>query len=944
MSSQPIYTLRPAEVYSALTSSPAGLTADQIEELRDLYGRNVLVDAPVPDRGRKLVRLVTHPMALLLWAAGLISFVIGHPAQGGLIWTVVLINAGFSLWRDHQAEQAVNALSGLLPAYARVIRDGKELQIPTDDLVPGDLLVLAEGDNIPADARVVEEYGLRTNNATLSGEAMPARKVADASLRSDLTELERPNLIFAGTTVVSGTGRAVVYTTGMLTQFGRITHLTQTVREEPGQLQRNMEKLSRKVTIVALVIGAVVLLESVVDLGMPVIEAVLLAVGIIVAVIPEGLTPTVTLVLAAAVQRLAQRGVLVKKLAKVETLGTVSVVCTDKSGTLTQNQMTVREIWVGGERVSVSGGGYEPTGAFASADRVTLHPEKPRTSREKDLQALLRGGLLCSNARLRPPTREQPQWSALGDHTEAALKVAALKGGLEEEAENQRLPRVHELPFDARRKRMSTIHRSPDGEKVFVKGAPREILQLCKTYSLNGETCPLTERVRSEILSANDSYARSGLRVLGIASRSLPPRTGAYEMEQVERELVFLGLLGMMDPPRPEVAAATQSLRKAGIRMIMITGDYGLTAESIARRVGMLSSPNPRIITGAEFEQMSDDDLRLALREETIFARMAPENKLCVVDFLQREGEVVAVIGDGVNDAPALRKADVGIAMGQNGTDVAREAADLILIEDSIGEVPTAIMEGRAVFDNLRKVLTYLFASNVPEVMPFILMALFHIPLALTVIQILAIDLGTDLFPALALGMEKPEADIMLRPPRRRAEPLVDRRLLLRAYGWLGLIETGLCFTGFFWVYDKLTPLMRGLGISSVGTLLGMGTGVDAAYKGYLPGSTIFLAGVVIVQIGNVFACRTEKGHVHRLGWLSNPFILGAVGFDVLFLLTMVYFSPVAKVFNLVPLSPQAWILLSLFAPVLLVLEKIRKEISLHLGQVRSRKQEGAVV
>jgi magnesium-transporting ATPase (P-type) len=883
-------------------------------------------------------------MALLLWAAGLISFLIGRPAQGGLIWLVVLINAGFSFWRDHQAEQAVNTLNALLPAYARVIRDGNEIQIPTYEIVPGDLLILAEGDNIPADARVVEEYGLRTNNATLSGESIPARKVADASLRCELSELERPNLVFAGTTVVSGTGRAVVYTTGMLTQFGRITHLTQTVKDEPGELQRSMERLTRKITFVALAVGAAVLLESVVDLGMPLLEAVFLAIGIIVAVIPEGLTPTVTLVLAAAVQRLAQRGVLVKNLAKVETLGTISVVCTDKSGTLTQNQMTVRDIWVAGERITVSGSGYEPSGVFSGSDRVTLHPEKPRTPRERDLQALLRSGLLCNNARLRPPTREQPLWSALGDHTEAALKVAALKGGLEEDIENRRHLRVHELPFDARRKRMSTIHRAQEGERVFVKGAPREILQLCTSYSVNGESCPLTEWLRSEILSANDSYARSGLRVLGLASRSLPPREGSYSVARVERDLTFLGLLGMMDPPRPEVAAATQTLRKAGIRMIMITGDYGLTAESIARRVGMLSSLSPRIISGAEFEQMSETDLRQALQEETIFARMAPENKLSVVDFLQKEGEVVAVIGDGVNDAPALRKADVGIAMGQNGTDVAREAADLILVEDSIGEVPTAIQEGRAVFANLRKVITYLFASNVPEVMPFILMALFHIPLALTVIQILAIDLGTDLFPALALGMEKPEPDLLLRPPRRRDQPLVDRHLLLRAYGWLGMIETALCFIGFFWVYDKLTPIMHGLGISSVNLLLGLESGSGRAQHGYLLGSTIFLAGVVIAQIGNVFACRTEKGHVHRLGWLSNPYILAAVGLDVFFLFLMVYCSPMAAVFNLVALPPRAWLLLGLFAPILLVLEKIRKEISIHLGQVHTRKQEGVVV
>jgi P-type Ca2+ transporter type 2C len=943
MPSQPIYALRPAEVYPALASSAQGLAEDQLEERRALYGRNILTDPPKPNPARKWLKFSTHPMALLLWTAGLISILASRPIQGFLIWIVVLVNASFSFWRDHQAERAIQTLTELLPEYARVMRGGKEVETPTAEIVPGDVLVLAEGDHIPADARVVEEYGLRTNNATLSGESMPARKLADASLLNGLTEVERPNLVFAGTSVVSGTGRAVVYATGMLTQFGRITRLTQTVEDAPGQLQRGLERTTRMITLVAIAIGAIVFLESISEIGMPLSEAILLAVGILVAAVPEGLVPTVTLALAMAVQRLASHGVLVKKLSKVETLGAISVICTDKSGTLTQNQMTVREIWVSGERLTVSGVGYEPTGQFIRAGREVLQPERQRPI-EKSLAELLRGGLLCNNARLRPPSLEHPFWTSLGDHTEAALRVAAVKGCLSEEAESRGYPRVHELPFDARRKRMSTVHRSGGGEIAYVKGAPREILQLCSQVLFNGAATPLSGAVRADILATNDAYARSGLRVLAIATRSLPNRTGAYSIETVERDLTFLGLVGMMDPPRPEVAQAMQVLRQAGIRMVMITGDYGLTAESIARRVGMISQPSPRIVSGSEFEKMGEGDLAQALKQETIFARMAPENKLRLVDFLQKQGEVVAVIGDGVNDAPALRKADIGFAMGKTGTDVAREAADVILVDDQFGEVARAIEEGRAVFDNLRKFITYIFASNVPEIMPFILTALFHIPLALTVIQILAIDLGTDLLPALALGMEKPEPDIMQRPPHRRDQPLIDRGLLVRAYGWLGVIETAFCYLGFFWVYDRIEPGLRTMLVPGIGSIPVFGLGFGTARQDFMLASTIFQACVVMAQIGNAFACRTEKGQVHKLGWLSNPYLLAGIGFDVVFLLGMIYFQPVAQIFSHIPLPPQAWILLVLIAPSVFILEKIRKVASFRLGLVRSKKRQGAVV
>jgi Ca2+-transporting ATPase len=800
MSSASIHSLRPTDVYTALETSPEGLSAAEAGSRLALYGTNHLhVIKPVSLEYQRLLAQFSHPMAILLLIAGLAAVIGGRWILGIVIWVVVLVNAVFSFRQESRAERAISSLEKLLPDYARVLREGAESSLAAKEIVPGDILVLAEGDNIPADARVVEEFGLRVNNAALTGEALPVRKSAEASARQELTEVERPNLVFAGTSVASGTARAVVYSTGSLTQFGRIARLTQETPVRASRLQKEMHRITRTFTLMALGIGALSFAWGVWQEGVPWLSAFLLALGIIVAVIPEGLVPTLTLSLAIAVQRLARHGVLVKSLAKMETVGTTSVICTDKSGTLTQNQMTVREVWAGDRRYRISGSGYKPKGECIPA---------PVGPAKEDLRMLFTAATLCNNSRLQPPTLERPKWSYLGDQTEAALRVLALKAGVDDEDAGTAYPRIHEIPFDARRKRMSTIHQHGGDEVALVKGAPREVLHLCSQIRIDGEDRPLDQELRTRILEANDGYARKALRVLALGYRILPQRTGAgsdYSSESVESNLVFLGLAAMMDPPRPEVAEAIDHFKKGGIRLVMITGDYGLTADSLARRIGMLTTETPRILTGAELDQLSDAQLQVLLREEVIFARMAPEHKLRLVSAFQDRGDVVAVIGDGVNDAPALRKADIGVAMGISGTDVAREAADLILIEDNFGAVARAVEEGRAVFDNLRKFSTYIFASNVTEMIPLILAAVFDIPMALTVVQILAIDLGTDLLPALALGSERPEPDVMARPPRKRDQPMLDREVVSRSL-WLGLIETTLCYLGFFFVYYWMNP------------------------------------------------------------------------------------------------------------------------------------------
>jgi Ca2+-transporting ATPase len=917
MSSVPIHSLRVLEVFQSLETTTNGLNTSEAESRLSLYGENALSEKPAQSKWRIFYRQVRHPFVILMLLAVLISFWQRDWTLAFVILLLTISNSAFSFWRENRAEQAIEKLRHLLPAYAHLIRNGTEVHIPASEVVPGDMLILAEGDNIAADARVVEEYGLRVNNASLTGESVAARKTAEASILPNISDLERPNLIFAGTSVASGTGKAVVYATGMMTQFGRIAHLTQSVQEVPSGFHRELDRLGKILTWVALAIGGIVwaLASFAPNISNLYDNPLLLALGTIVALTPEGLPATLTLSLAIAVQRLAGHGVLAKRLSVVETLGNVSVICTDKSGTLTQNQMTVREIWVAQNRLQLTGVGYEPKGLFI--------PTPENRTFEMDLIELLEAALSCNNARVNPPTLENPSWTSLGDQTEAALKVAALKYNLSEADISIRLPRVHEIPFDARRKRMTTIHREIDREIAFIKGAPREVLQLCSQIYINGEIRPLIESLRLEILSANDDYARRALRVLAFARRDLPVRSGAYTAESVENSLTFLGLMAMMDPPRPEVEQAIITCRQAGIRIIMITGDYGLTAESLARRVGMVTSVNPLIVTGADLDALSDADLQELLAKDVIFARMAPDHKLRLVSAYQARGDIVAVTGDGVNDAPALRKADVGIAMGIIGTDVAKEAADIILTNDNFSSIVAAIEEGRAVYDNIRKFITYIFASNIPEVLPFLLTGAIGIPPALTVRQILAIDMGTDILPALALGSENPEPGIMNSPPRSSSQLLLDRGLMIRSFLWLGLLEAGLCYLGFLSVYllsgnIKLLNLNFLNGIPWPHILIVSGD-INAI------ASTVFLAGVVTAQIGNAIACRTFKAHTTQLGWGSNRTLLGGLVISILIIAGLVYIPPLAKAFDNQVFPLIYWPILFLYAPVLYVFEWTRK-------------------
>jgi potassium/sodium efflux P-type ATPase len=930
-----IHALPVAEVYRVLASGPNGLRSDEVVERRKRCGYNIIREGRVKPLYIKFIGNFTHLMAILLWVGGIIAFVARLPQLGWAIWAVIVINAVFSFWQEYKAEKALAVLRSLLPVSVVVLRDGQEQKIPAAELVPGDVMLVAEGDHVSADGRLVQEAELRIDQSALSGESHPISKTAEIVPLAGMARAELSNLVFAGSSVASGNGRAVVFATGMETEFGKIAALTLSIEEELSPLQKEINRMTRVVTALAVGIGVVFFFLSVVVVQRPLSSGFLFALGMVVAFVPEGLLPTVTLALAMGVQRMARRNALIKKLSSVETLGSCTVICTDKTGTLTQNEMTVRDIWVAGRSVSVSGCGYSPEGRFVEAGKVVPCEDAG------ELRTLLVAAALCNDSRIIPPDETVSSWTVLGDPTEAALKVAALKAGIDPEQEAVRLPRLRDIPFDSSRKRMSTIHQDAGYEGAgwhhefcrsdlqpgliaFVKGAPKEILMISGSIRIAGSDRLLTDDVRGEIMRVNDDYARNGLRVLAVACRPLPPGHSGYAAEKVEHDLVFLGLMAMMDPPRPEVAAAVDMCRRAGIRIVMITGDYGLTAESIAHRVGIVRSGRPKLISGAELDTMDDTALRTALADEVIFARVAPEHKLRVVSTLQELGNVVAVTGDGVNDAPALRKADIGVAMGISGTDVAKESADMILADDNFASIVNAIEEGRGVYANIKKFVAYIFTSNMPEAWPFIFQIMLNIPLALPIMQILAIDLGTDIVPALALGTERPEPDIMDKPPRSRGERLIDLPLLLRTMVWLGSVQTALCFSGFFYLYwyygyydflhlprPDLLPYAERL-LSPDGTV-------------YVMATTIFLASVVTTQIGNAYACRTERTSVFTIGFFSNRFLLVGIVVEVVLVSLLMYVPPLRRIFELAPLPLHFWVIIFAFPPVLFLAEELRK-------------------
>lgn len=880
------------QAFSSLQSKAEGLTqAEAARRLRE-YGPNRVEKGERQPLATRFFREFSHFFALILWIAAAMAFFaeIYDPGQGMAVLGVaivgvIIINGVFSFWQEYRAERAIEALQNLLPRLVKVVRDGDTRLLPAEELVPGDVIELQEGDSIPADCRVVEAASLRVNNATVTGESVPHSR--DSAPQVDGDVIESRNMLLAGTSVVSGEGRALVFATGARSAFGEIARLALQPRGDRTPLQKEIARLSRLIAVLSVGIGVIFYIIGE-QLGLPFWENFIFAIGVIVANVPEGLLPTMTLALAIGAQRMARRKALIRHLPAVETLGSTTVICTDKTGTLTMNKMAAKRVFFGEEVHDVA----DDTDLQALA---ASHPCFFEVAR------------YCQTLHV---SHERSGARFMGDPMEIALVELAQRACPSASV----WPRLGEIPFDAQRCRLSTVHRTATGNVMLTKGAPEVVLGLCTHVDLGAGPEPLTAAVRGQITDAQEKMASEGFRVLAFASR---PVEESADFDSAENHLILCGLVGLEDPPRAAVASSIALCREAGIKVIMVTGDHPQTAVAIGREIGLIQSPHPRIMTGEMLRHLTPIQLQLALdAPEVLFARVTADQKMRVVEALKRKREIVAVTGDGVNDAPALKRADIGIAMGLSGTDVARESADMILLDDNFATIVAAIEEGRTVFANIRKFLTYILTSNVPELIPYLAFVLFKIPLPLTIIQILAVDLGTDMLPGLALGAEPPDPSVMRRPPRSTKERLFDLPLVARVYLWLGPMQAIAALAAFFFV-------LKCAGWHA-GQILAPHDPV------YLQATAACLSAIIVMQIANVFACRSERDSLFRFSLRGNLLICWGIFVEVSLILCIDY-TPIGNaIFGTAPLPLAVWLFALPFAFGLLALEELRKWLVRH--------------
>lgn len=884
----------PLEEYCRrLRSDPQqGLTGeDALLRLRR-DGPNALVQRRRESELLKFLRQMTNLFAILLWGGVLLCLIAEHltPGEGNraiaiALTCVVVFNGSFSYWQGRRAEEIMASFRDLLPRRSRVVRDGIMHEVPATELVRGDLILLTEGDQIPADARLVDVSTLKVDNSSLTGESEPQLRTV---MPTDKRLLESRNVVFSGTQVMSGEGRGIVFATGMRTQIGRTAELTQTVQIREIPIRREITHFTRIISLIAIVMGSAVFLGSLFFRDAPVVATLIFAVGIIVANVPEGLLPTVTLCLSIAARRMADNKALVKNLDSVETLGCTTVICTDKTGTLTANRMSLQRLYL----------------------NECAHNESDADFEKEELDKFLQVAILCNNARI----TNDGVFS--GDPTETALLQFAARFHSVPEFQAAS-PRLFEEPFTSVTKMMVTINICDGAAVACLKGAPDVAIGLCDSILINGVLQPFAEAHRRAYLAAYEEMAQRGERVLLFAFQVLPQQV-EWNAESLPPDgYTFIGLAGLFDPPRSEVPHAVASLRQAGLKVIMVTGDYQTTAVAIGRMVGIVTGDAPVVITGEQLRTMSEAHLDWELDQpEVIFARTSPEQKLRIVQALQRRGEVVAVTGDGVNDAPALKQADIGVAMGLTGTDVAREAADMVLLDDNFATLLPAVREGRTIFHNLRKSIGFTVTHAVPEVMPYLAFLFFAIPLPLTVTLILSIDLLTDMLPAIALGREPSEQDIMAMPPRPRNERLVGLRLLVRSYLVNGVIEaaagfyaycTILCADGWSW-----------------GTQLPVGSQLHSrAIAG-------FFAAVVLCQAVNAVSARTRSQSLWQQGIFSNPWHLVGVIVALSAALAIITVPPLQAAFGTAALGPKELLLAWPFAVGLFLLDELRRWLIRH--------------
>ena len=900
-----------------------GLSGQEAAVRLERIGFNELVERPPPGFLALLWSQFTNYLVVILVVAAAISFALGEWIDSLAILIIVALNAVVGVIQESRAEQALAALSKLSAPNAHVIRDGHRLTIPGREIVCGDIVLLEAGNYVPADVRLFESFNLRVEEASLTGESLPVEKDPALMLDREVPLGDRRNTAFMGTLVTHGRGKGLVTSTGMNTQIGLIAQMIQSFEIEPTPLQRKLEHLGKVMGSACLVICCVVFvyglfrdtrLTEITTFGLlgyldaeraTVINLFMTAVSLAIAAVPEGLPAIVTICLALGMRRMIRHHALVRKLPAVETLGCATVVCSDKTGTLTQNQMTVVQGWAGGRRFRVTGEGYAPTGAFICGDRRF----DPRV--DPDAALLLQGAVACNDAKLEDRGTSGSGWRIVGDPTEGSLIVAAAKCGLLQDEVAQSLPRVQELPFDSARKRMSTIHRNGAGlcrssadtvasELIlFVKGAPDVILDLCPHMRDDGQTVALTHAMRATIAEQNRDMAGAALRVLAVACRPLDHVPSLMNPESVETGLVFVGLLGMIDPPRPEVIDAIRVARGAGLRIVMVTGDHKGTAEAIARDIG-LRTPDGLVLTGTEIDRLSDEELADRADRIDVCCRVSPQHKTRIVDAFKARDHVVAMTGDGVNDAPALKRASIGVAMGISGTDVAKQTADMVLTDDNFASIVAAIEQGRIIYLNIRKFVYFLLACNVGEILIVFGAMLVGLPMPLRPVQLLWLNLVSDGAPALALGLEQGDRNIMRQPARSPREPVINRNM-----------ATGIAVVG-------VVDLIAVLGVFALALRLHPD---DLAAA-----QTMAFVTLCISELLRAFAARSEHQSVFAIGLFSNRWMVAAVALSFALVLAVVYVPFLAPLFGTVPPEAADWLVMLPFffaSPLAMELLKI---------------------
>jgi len=908
------------EFLQRLDTDENGLNEQEAVRRLQECGPNILEETGKESILKRYVRQFRNFFAVLLTVGAVLSFLGEYldPGQGNIyigvaLVGVVVLNGTFTFVQEYQAAKTMESFRQLLPPHAKVFRDGKVREVLALELVAGDVVLLEEGDKVPADGRLIETNSLKVDNSTLTGESEPQLRSLECT-HSNL--LECRNMVFSGTLVQSGNGKAVIFGTGPDTQMGSLATLTEQTLSVDTPIRKELNHFIKIISAIAIFLGITFFLLAF-FLQNIFLASLIFAIGIIVANVPEGLLPTVTLALSLASRRMASRNALIKQLESVETLGSTTVICTDKTGTLTQNRMAVNSLIAGFETLEPekpsipqegaagqdagesTKKGLAEKGADSGAKGVPI-TGNPRWNPEKIPPVFIRVAGLCNNAKLydSPP-------GYTGDPTEGALLVFS-NSFVDIKDLQHEYPRQEEFPFDSLTRRMEVVCRTPEGKlEVYLKGAPEVVVQMCGSVMESGEIRILDEAGQKELLDRHLRLAEKGERIIALAFMQ------AEAQKEYTGDFIFLGFIGIVDPPRPEAREAIAKCHAAGIKVVMITGDHPVTAESIARDVGLAVSGKPEIITGDELKSLSRTELASRLKNPSIvFARTSPVQKLKIVQLFQAEGEIVTMTGDGVNDAPAIKNADMGVAMG-SGTDVAREAADMVLLDDNFATIVNAVEEGRTVFDNIKKFIAYILASNIPEILPFIAFVLLSIPLPMTVQLILAIDLGTDLLPALALGVENGEGDIMKRPPRPRNEKLLTPQVLFTAYGVKGPIEAAAGFFCYFAV------LFEG----------GWIFGEQLAHTDplYMQAITAFFSAVIICQIANVFASRTRFQSVFSMGLFSNRLVLLGIASELL-ILALIIWNPFANlIFNTAPIDLRYLLLAVPFAVFLFGVDELRK-------------------